>query len=427
MAGYFFCLLLLIQIYLECGTAGLGGWRRGDGRADGMFQWPEKAHAVLPLRSAVLIFCVLLFSELLHNSMSLLEQHSRLPNIIKYERTETDNGNRATNVLVDSPPSEARLNMKSERDRLKTFEGWPCIFMDPKDLAKAGFYYIHLEDVVRCAFCRVEIGRWEAGDNAMTDHQRWSSNCPFISGVDVGNVPLDPNDTITITRASQDTCGRYGIEIRPNSVAERTESASTELSKLGINQHRGPVYPNYSTKEARLRTFKEWPKSMRQTSDELSEAGFFYTGKGDQTVCFSCGGGLKDWDQSDDPWEQHAKWFSKCSFVSMVKGRSFIQDVASRLEPIITTEQGAQVESAASTSQLPEKTEKPSTSAPLQKKKTQEPINDGRLCKICYAEELGVVFLPCGHIVACVKCAPSLSTCAVCRQPFAATVRAFLS
>lgn len=54
-------------------------------------------------------------------------------------------------------------------------------------------------------------------------------------------------------------------------------------------------------------------------------------------------------------------------------------------------------------------------------------IDDQRACKICYAEEMGVVFLPCGHLVACVNCAPSLKTCAVCRKPFSATVRAYLS
>nr|CAD7408736.1 unnamed protein product [Timema cristinae] len=48
------------------------------------------------------------------------------------------------------------------------------------------------------------------------------------------------------------------------------------------------------------------------------------------------------------------------------------------------------------------------------------------MCKICFTEEMGVLFLPCGHIVACVKCASSLTTCAVCRQPFTATVRAYL-
>lgn len=38
-------------------------------------------------------------------------------------------------------------------------------------------------------------------------------------------------------------------------------------------------------------------------------------------------------------------------------------------------------------------------------------------CKICMAEEVGVVFLPCGHLLTCVMCAPALTTCPLCRQP----------
>lgn len=53
--------------------------------------------------------------------------------------------------------------------------------------------------------------------------------------------------------------------------------------------------------------------------------------------------------------------------------------------------------------------------------------DDARMCKICYNGELGVVFLPCGHMVACVKCAPGMISCAVCREPVTMTVRAFFS
>lgn len=38
-------------------------------------------------------------------------------------------------------------------------------------------------------------------------------------------------------------------------------------------------------------------------------------------------------------------------------------------------------------------------------------------CKICMSEEVGVVFLPCGHLMSCVMCAPAISMCPLCRQP----------
>lgn len=45
------------------------------------------------------------------------------------------------------------------------------------------------------------------------------------------------------------------------------------------------------------------------------------------------------------------------------------------------------------------------------------PTIDAAVCKICYKEKLTVVFLPCGHLVACVQCAVTLDHCAICRHP----------
>lgn len=32
-------------------------------------------------------------------------------------------------------------------------------------------------------------------------------------------------------------------------------------------------------------------------------------GKRDAVQCFSCGGCLGNWEDGDDPWKEHAKWF----------------------------------------------------------------------------------------------------------------------
>lgn len=54
-------------------------------------------------------------------------------------------------------------------------------------------------------------------------------------------------------------------------------------------------------------------------------------------------------------------------------------------------------------------------------------LKEARLCKICMDNEVGIVFLPCGHLASCVNCAPNLQDCPVCRSAIKATVRTFLS
>jgi len=79
-----------------------------------------------------------------------------------------------------------------EKNRLGTFNGrWPTdSHVRPQDLAKAGFYYFGVADVVRCVFCQISLKAWEPGDVPMEEHRKHSPTCPFIQQQNVGNVPL---------------------------------------------------------------------------------------------------------------------------------------------------------------------------------------------------------------------------------------------
>jgi hypothetical protein len=125
-----------------------------------------------------------------------------------------------------------KLNMKSEADRRRTYEKWQVPFRDKNHLSAAGFYFPPRGDVVRGAFCGVEGGRWEEGDDAFTDHQRWSPSCGFIKGLIVGNIPVgsdgQPGTSLSSslplssqeTSRSYDVCGPY-MELRPHSGPEQ--------------------------------------------------------------------------------------------------------------------------------------------------------------------------------------------------------------
>jgi len=49
-------------------------------------------------------------------------------------------------------------------------------------------------------------------------------------------------------------------------------------------------------------------------------------GSNDRTLCFHCGGVLKDWLPTDDPWEEYAAWFPLCVYVRYIMGAAQVNE-----------------------------------------------------------------------------------------------------
>ena len=58
-------------------------------------------------------------------------------------------------------------------------------------------------------------------------------------------------------------------------------------------------------------------------------------------------------------------------------------------------------------------------------KKNEQPAPESRLCAICLEKEPEITFLPCGHFVTCVNCAPCNKNCPICRKPIKGSVRTY--
>ncbi|KYO48627.1 hypothetical protein Y1Q_0004030 [Alligator mississippiensis] len=58
----------------------------------------------------------------------------------------------------------------------------------------------------------------------------------------------------------------------------------------------------------------------------IRHAGFFFTGEKDKVQCFACSGCLGNWEEGDDPWKEHAKWFPECEFLHHKKSSDEIQE-----------------------------------------------------------------------------------------------------
>jgi len=86
------------------------------------------------------------------------------------------------------------LNLRDGNQRLKTFSllGWPIgSTINPVDAAEAGFFYTGQSDILKCFECGVSIHNWEAKDNPVHEHIKFSRYCPFTLGLkSSGNVPI---------------------------------------------------------------------------------------------------------------------------------------------------------------------------------------------------------------------------------------------
>ena len=345
----------------------------------------------------------------------------------------------------------ATIELNVEAQRLRTFDRWPVAFIDKHQLALLGFYYFGPCDLVKCYFCGIEVGMWEEGDDVLADHVRWSPLCPFICRLRTNNVPINedllnrmlPNVGVDVYGTGGSTpseASRYQseayreIEERPSSVVSPPhEGTPSETSRYqseasrGIEERPSSVvspphegrheFPEFAVETNRIASYTDWPKFLKQRPQDLSDAGFYYSGKGDRVCCFSCGGGLKDWEEGDSPWEQHAMWYGNCEYLKLMKGKCFIDQMAKKRRNSGATGPGREVVSPPNST---EGFERPHDTA------ARENLSDVS-CKICYDNECNTIFLPCGHIIACAKCASSVTKCPACRQPFNSVVRAYFS
>lgn len=329
-----------------------------------------------------------------------------------------------TGEVVDESTYPMAPHMRSEEARLQTFSLWPSTApVRPRDLAQAGLYYLGQKDRVQCFCCGGMLGGWEAGDTAWREHTKHFPNCFFILGHDVGNIPLQ-------------------------GATEEMEWASGQ---------RGNTHVHMGSFEERVGSFTGVQHPIDH--ERLARAGFYSTGAGDKVLCFHCGGGLKGWQPEEDPWEEHARHYPGCSFLLTEKGQGFVNSIqlqdprgnrptsshqngfsGNRNEVLQSAMAqkaiGMGVEPSVVEKTILEKISKTGSSYsslealvedchnntpesdaigtnkdPLEKLQT---LQREKQCKICMDRDIGIVFIPCGHLVTCEECSKSLIKCPIC-------------
>lgn len=159
-----------------------------------------------------------------------------------------------------------------ETTRRQTFNDWPIAYMNTDDLSKCGFYYLKDEDLCACIFCGGIVGKWKKGDIPQDEHKRLFANCPFVKGLPVGNIPTQQDLILS----------KLTIPAPP--------SNSTNINVCGSKDdmfmYSGPKMQDYDTYEKRLESYRNWPRQITQTPQQLAMAGFFHCGRPSFVLCY---------------------------------------------------------------------------------------------------------------------------------------------
>ncbi|XP_046571398.1 baculoviral IAP repeat-containing protein 7-like [Haliotis rubra] len=218
--------------------------------------------------------------------------------------------------------------------RLQSFSGIP-VQASPMRLAQSGFYATGREDEARCYSCRKSHTGWQIMDRPDVLHRVISPDCPHLNRGDPRNIPLTSNSNATTVYGilgeysgssnvtTTDTLPPTATETPTLGAAAAAAEVATVVSEPSLDMN-SAVHPHYRDMQTRLDSFRGWDTSHVQDPRVLATAGFFYAGYSDCVRCFYCGVGLKTWEERDDPFVEHVRWRSSCSYIRRLKGENFV-------------------------------------------------------------------------------------------------------
>lgn len=288
--------------------------------------------------------------------------------------------------------------------RLRSFISWPATALVKKeDLASAGFFYIGISDHTKCFHCDGGLCSWEAGDDPWVEHARWFCNCSFVrlnKGDDfikscVAKYPA--KETATESKSVD-----YSPMVADDIITRTEEAMKSSLIEAVLDTG---IFPPYLIRAAVMRQLKESGSSFTSV-DDVCEAVEF----------------LRQQMEKEPP--QQLSVDDSCLVDTLNIKVNSVDETGGAEDVQVVPQEAAR--------DVPVKTEKSPVDNILQEpssgnlEEENRFLKDQRLCKVCMDNEVGVVFLPCGHLLACTFCAPALKLCPMCRKPIQATVRAYL-
>ncbi|KAH3729367.1 hypothetical protein DPMN_055335 [Dreissena polymorpha] len=280
----------------------------------------------------------------------------------------------------------------NESYRIQSYSKWPHKIPSREDCAKAGFFYTGQMDLIRCFQCGIGLKDISPEDDPLIEHFQHAKECLYLVAM----------------------FGEGGPNLKPPSSESYNSDA---LSELKSSQFR--------TFEARMKSFESSNFRCLKQPKQLAEAGLYFTGVGDVVRCFSCDGGLRNWEEHDDPWTEHCMWFPSCRFAREIKGDAFIERVQRRKK---ICGNATQLTDKSDQNDLDfldnldklKDCEKDMCQIDREPKETiyeqNKRLRDIVKCCQCKDKDINALILQCGHHKLCMQCARGLQSCPFCKQ-----------
>ncbi|VDI71876.1 E3 ubiquitin-protein ligase XIAP [Mytilus galloprovincialis] len=176
------------------------------------------------------------------------------------------------------------IKMSSPFERQRSLTKW--IYGEVNQILQAGFKYTGKLDLLYCETCetRTSYLEWMGEKTPSEAHYNMSPHCELAK-------------------------------------------SQTQFNVNNVLYNRDYLYPKYENSYERVSSFGKWQYGDIQSYTRLVNAGFFYKGWSDYTVCFCCGLWVAEWEKDEDPWKVHAKYCPVCLFLKKSKGLKYIRDI----------------------------------------------------------------------------------------------------
>ncbi|KAG8452983.1 hypothetical protein GDO86_004695 [Hymenochirus boettgeri] len=359
--------------------------------------------------------------------------------------------------------SVSNISMQTSTARLKTFVNWPSrIPVTPSKLAEAGFYYVGRNDDVKCFCCDGGLRCWESGDDPWVEHAKWFPRCEYLLHIKSHDFVRDiqeryPHllDQLLSSSESQSGEGKHPLIIRlgmensqEDEIMMNTPMVQTAL-EMGFNRRlvkqtiqskvltSGENYDQLDDLITDLLSAQEEQseEERNRQAEENSSDEISLIRKSRISLSQRIAGSslpILDYLLSSDDISTSEYELLKGKAPSIIQAQEIIDAIISKGKNAVQTLKNClQKHDLNLFRQLfAEQSLKCLSSddySDLSMEEQLRRLQEERTCKICMDQEVSIVFIPCGHLVVCKDCAPSLRKCPICRGTIKGTVRTFLS